>query len=134
MSAGLPLAGDSTNGLCGQAHAEDREQVRERHVEGFGETPDVDQRGIALAAFDTSDIGPVQSGPVRQFLLRELQVVAEFAHPSAKCHPEVVHGQDRGQNAGRVPQTMSIICAGGFMSLSSATENVRGCGLEGGVA
>ena len=96
MTAGFSAARLAAGSLARQPLAEDREQVRKGDVKGFGQPPDVDQRGIALAAFDTAHVGPVEPGPVRQLLLRELQAVPEFAHPLAKGQPEVVHGQDRG--------------------------------------
>ena len=96
MSTGFSAAWLPAASLGRQALAENREQLRKGYVECFGKPPDVDQRGIALAAFDTAHVCPVEPGPVRQLLLRELQAVPEFAHPLAKGQPEVVHGQDRG--------------------------------------
>lgn len=49
------------------------------NTQGAGQTVDIVDSDVPLATFDGADVGPVQSGKLRQSLLRD---PAHFAHPA----------------------------------------------------
>ena len=63
-------------------------QVRHRNIQGDGQPLDVQQRDIALATFDATDVGPMKAGQVSQPFLRYPLLSADFpeSFPEADLH------------------------------------------------
>jgi hypothetical protein len=61
-------------GRGGDASALQRQPRREDgwiHAERFRQSHDVDERDVAFPSLDTPDVGPVQTRPLRERLLRD---------------------------------------------------------------
>jgi len=66
-----------------------RHQVRHGDIQGDGQPLDIQQRDVALATFDATDVGPMKAGQVRQPLLRNPLLSADFPEPFPKSEPNV---------------------------------------------
>ena len=88
----LPVALESHSGrfqwLAALGH-----QVRHGDAQGDGQPLDVQQRDVAFAALDTTDVGPMKAGKVGQCFLRNPLLSADFPESFPKSNLYV--GQDR---------------------------------------
>ena len=68
-------------------------QVRHGDIQGDGQPLDVQQRDVALATLDATDVSPMKAGQVAQSFLRNPLPSADFPESFPKSNLYV--GQDR---------------------------------------
>lgn len=88
------------------------QQTVNGHIESRRQPEDHCQRGISFPAFDSADVGAVDSGVVRQKLLRKALRRAKFTYRSAEGKALVVlglHAYEINRMLLDSLQTMSII-------------------------
>lgn len=73
-------------GLPTSAHPERvREETDEALAQRHGQLVQAQQSGVAFAPLNAADVGPVESGMLRQNLLRPATRFPRFAHALAEC-------------------------------------------------
>lgn len=77
--------GGTPTALSRSITAERLEEVREGYPEGIGELAEGGDADVSLPTFDAADIVPVQIGPLRQLLLRNLPLQAQLSNPLSNC-------------------------------------------------
>ena len=71
---------------------ERREELSEVHASCTGKAVDHVHCGGLAATFEVGQVGPVQPGPVGQFLLRQLKGTSQFPDSGSQRQPQIVHG------------------------------------------
>jgi hypothetical protein len=66
------------------------EKHLQAHFQGRGKSADVDQRGFAFPAYDTTALGAVQAAAVSELFLGDSQVPAQLAHAIAESSSQVI--------------------------------------------
>jgi hypothetical protein len=66
-----------------------RDEVCQRDTECSGKLVDRGNPCIAFAALDAANVIPVQIGPLREFLLRDLELLSQFAHSAPDGHRQI---------------------------------------------
>jgi hypothetical protein len=57
-----------------------REQIGNGHTKRVGDARDIAERGITQSQFYTAEVGPVDSGLLRQFLLGQMFCLTQLPH------------------------------------------------------